>query len=592
VQTRELRPAYRRPLDEIHMPHSLAVSLRWTGRVLGALAVVVFLGLAAERGVPRSHELAQWEKPAQYFALGFATFGYVIAWRFEGVGGALMATAGVAMGVLASLEFHPTESVFTALAFFVPGLLFLLIWQRTQTVHAMAVLAAVMVILLGAGYYTSDRIYSYYFGPAHPQSSLAPQPAGLVEWMWAGGTTPSGASVRAKLNQDSAGVRLAVSEKENMSDAFFTEATAATAGENRRVVSFTIDRLNPETTYYYAIEADGRMDMSGQGRFRTLPGAAGSFSFAFGSCARSGSNGAVYDAIRESDPLFFLAIGDWFYGDIVTNNPDLYRAAYRDTLTRPAQAALYRSTSTGYVWDDHDYGGNNADRDSPSREAATAVYRELVPHYPLPAGEGNAAIYQAFTAGRVRFIMTDTRSERTPASAPDGPAKSMLGSQQKEWLKSELLAARDRYALIVWVNPDPWIDLASAGADTWGGYDTERRELAGFIADNGISNILMLSGDAHMLAIDDGTHSDYSAKGGAGFPVFHAAALDRQGSSKGGPYSEGAYPGAGQFGLVTVEDNGGPEVNVSLSGRNWKSEEIVSYEFTVSAGAPTAASVR
>lgn len=574
------------------MPHGLAVGLRWTGRVLGALAVVVFLGLAAERGVPRSYELAQWEKPAQYFALGFATAGYLLAWRFEGIGGVLMATAGVAMGILASLEFHPTESVFTALAFFVPGLLFLLIWQRTQTVHAMAVLAAVMVILLGAGYYTSDRIYSYYFGPAHAESPLRAQPVDIVDWIWAGGTTPTSVSIRARLDENSEHVRLALSKSQDMSGAVYSGEMVADKHENRRVLAFTFDGLKPDTRYYYAVEADGHMDTSRQGTLRTALQGPGTFSFAFASCARSGSNGAVYDAIRESDPLFFLAIGDWFYGDIATNNPDLYRAAYQDTLTRPAQAALYRSTSTGYVWDDHDYGGNNADRDSPSREAATTVYRELVPHYPLPAGEGNAAIYQAFTAGRVRFIMTDTRSERTAASAPDGPEKSMLGSQQKEWLKSELLAARDRYALIVWVNPDPWIDLASAGADTWGGYDTERRELADFIADNGIRNILMLSGDAHMLAIDDSTHSDYSAKGGAAFPVFHAAALDRPGHVKGGPYSEGAYPGAGQFGLVTIDDSGGPEVKVSLSGRNWTSEEIVSYEFTVSGRAATAASVR
>jgi phosphodiesterase/alkaline phosphatase D-like protein len=557
------------------------VALRWGARLLGALAVATFVGLAVERGIPRSPELAQWEKPAQYFALGFATLGYILTWRFEGVGGALMATAGVAMGALASLEFHPTESLFTALAFFVPGAMFLFVWQRTQTVYAMAALATVMVLLLGAGYYTSDRIYSYYFGPAHPQSSLQAEPVDLVEWIWAGGTTSTDVTVRAKLNEDSASVRLAVSENEDMSEAVYTAETAADRAENRRVVSFDVEGLKPDTAYHYAVEADGHVDMSRQGTFRTVPQGPASFSFAFASCARSGSNGAVYDAIRESDPLFFLAIGDWFYGDIATNNPDLYRAVYEDTLTRPAQAALYRSTSTGYVWDDHDYDGNNGDGQSATRPAVRTVYRELVPHYTLPAGEGDAAIYQAFTAGRVRFIMTDTRSERTP----DGPEKSLLGARQKEWFKAELLAAKGRYPLIVWVNPVPWIDSAGAGKDNWGGYDTERREIADFIAENNIEGILMLSGDAHMLAIDDGTNSDYSASGGAGFPVFHAAALDRQGSSKGGPYSEGTHPGGGQFGFVTVEDDGGSEINVKLSGRNWKSEELIRYSFTVPAPA-------
>ena len=62
----------------------------------------------------------------------------------------------------------------------------------------------------------------------------------------------------------------------------------------------------------------------------------------------------------------------------------------------------------------------------------------------------------------------------------------------------------------------------------------------------------MLSGDAHMLAIDDGTHNTYGGSG-PGFPVFHAGALDRPGSLKGGPYSEGAVPDGGQFGVIEVD---------------------------------------
>lgn len=61
------------------------------------------------------------------------------------------------------------------------------------------------------------------------------------------------------------------------------------------------------------------------------------------------------------------------------------------------------------------------------------------------------------------------------------------------------------------------------------------------------------------IAIDDGSNSDYSDNGGAGFPVFQAAAWDRPGSSKGGPYSEGCFTEAfrsQQFGLFSIEDDG------------------------------------
>jgi hypothetical protein len=83
-----------------------------------------------------------------------------------------------------------------------------------------------------------------------------------------------------------------------------------------------------------------------------------------------------------------------------------------------------------------------------------------------------------------------------------------------------------------------------------------------------------------MVAIDDGTNSDFSSEGGAGFPVLQAAALDRPGTEKGGPYSHGAHPGGGQFGLIDVVDDG-RSIEVTLSGRTWEGEELASLRFTV-----------
>jgi hypothetical protein len=225
-----------------------------------------------------------------------------------------------------------------------------------------------------------------------------------------------------------------------------------------------------------------------------------------------------------------------------------------------------------YVWDDHDYGPDDADAASPSRMAARRAYRQAVPHPPLPAG-GSGAIHHAFTIGRVRVVVTDTRSERTEYT--------MLGAAQREWLVGELRRAGE-YALMVWVNPDPWIDAERPGEDTWGGYAGERQLIADTIAGARVRNLVMVSGDAHMVAIDDGTNSDYATAGDGGFPVLHAAALDRRGKIKGGPYSEGAYPGPGRFGLVQVDDRGSA-VSVELSGRDWRGRTLVRHRFEVTA---------
>ncbi len=54
-------------------------------------------------------------------------------------------------------------------------------------------------------------------------------------------------------------------------------------------------------------------------------------------------------------------------------------------------------------------------------------------------------------------------------------------------------------------------------------------------------------------------------------PVFHAAALNRGGSVKGGPYSEGTYPNIsediGQYSLVTVNVVSTTEIEVTYSGK-------------------------
>ena len=223
------------------------------------------------------------------------------------------------------------------------------------------------------------------------------------------------------------------------------------------------------------------------------------------------------------------------------------------------------------MWDDHDYGANNSDALSPSRLAAMAAYRANVPSYEL-AGEVSA-IYQSFDVGRVRVLMTDARSAREPGA-------SMLGDEQLEWFLDALVAAAKDQALVVWLNPVPWVADASDGGDDWGGYATERQRIAEVIAESGIDNLLMISGDAHMVAIDDGTNTDYSLAGDTGFPLLHAAALDRPGSTKGGPYSEGAIGGSGQYGVVDITDHG-EAIHVALRAKRYDGEVLLAYDFDV-----------
>jgi len=435
---------------------------------------------------------------------------------------------------------------------------------------------------------------------------------------WSGAITPTSAVVKAKLPLERMTARLAVSKNAFLIRPVFMPLVRAETN-HYDLVEFDVQNLQPNTHYYYALEIDGRLDRASRGEFGTFPppGPA-SFRIAFASCARTASTNEVFDRIRENHPLFYMNMGDFHYLDIQTNLQWRFRAAYDTVLASPQQAQLYRSLPFVYMWDDHDYGGNNANRKSPTHKPARLTYDEYVPHYPLVFGEGDHAITQSFAVGRVKFILTDLRSERDEAKKKDDANKSMLGAQQKEWFKNELLSANGKYPLICWVSSVPWIGEAGKGTyrrvatnqfgymhhtnlvestntartnrlqypfdeDHWSVYSTERREIANFIKSNHIHGLCILHGDSHMLAADDGSNSDYATDGGAPIPIMCAAPLDQAPSLKGGPYSQGVYrvkTGEGCFGLLNVTDRG-DKIDVVYSGRNNRNEEKISLKFQV-----------
>ncbi len=414
--------------------------------------------------------------------------------------------------------------------------------------------AGVLIVLASAGCREPTS------GARLAQTEVVP-PAGFA---WSGALTPHSVDIVAGL-WASEPVRLVVRPEADTLLPFRSEPFMV--GETGRVVRARLEGLTPGTRYGYAFES--AETSLRDGTFRTPEDGPFSFEVAVGGCAQTGSDQPVFDAIREREPLFFLHLGDMFYENIAVNRPGAYRRAFGRVLRAPRQAALYRSTPLVYVWDDHDYGPNDSDRTAPGEEAARQVYRELVPHYPLADGP----IYQAFSVGRVRFIVTDLRSARDPNASREPGERSMMGAEQKAWFKRELRVANGRYPVIVWVSTVPWIAPPSPKGDNWGGFARERREIADFVKENGIRGLVILGGDAHMLAMDDGTNGDYATDGGAPIPVIQAAPLDQTGSEKGGPYSEGAYPNPstlpphpGQWIEMAVRDDGGPEVCVEWTG--------------------------
>jgi phosphodiesterase/alkaline phosphatase D-like protein len=372
----------------------------------------------------------------------------------------------------------------------------------------------------------------------------------LIAGPWSGGVTSAGAEIKAVVKADAGAVRLLLGRDAAMTGARALEArNYRAAGYAHRIVSFTATELEPDTRYHYALEIAGCRLAEKAGQFVTFPveGTPAEFKFVFASCASTGSNSRVFRAVLDESPLFFCHLGDFHYENVNTTDIGPHLDAMDEALRAERQAALYRGIPIARVWDDHDFCGNDSDGGKKGRPAAIEAFHQFTPHYPFREN-GATGIHQAFTVGRVRFLLCDVRSQRSARDQADTGAKTMLGAAQKAWLKEELAAA-GQYDLVVWANPVPWIEAPCRDEDSWAGYHTERVELASFIKQHNVRNLCMISGDAHMLAIDSGQNSGYAEGGKGGFPVFHAASLKSSPSEKGGRYSERAFKGDRQYGV-------------------------------------------
>lgn len=398
-----------------------------------------------------------------------------------------------------------------------------------------------------------------------------------VEFGWVGNVTTTSATVKARVPTGTP--TLVYSTDSNLTD---PDNLSGTEGSDS-VWTFNLSGLSANTTYYWSI-----VGWALSGKVRTFP-SSGSFTIAAASCAghpgvgnaeyttgaTETSDSPAFDRIRDRDPALFIHMGDLHYRDLNTSSSASYRTAYRDVLANTRQHALYRNVPTAYVWDDHDYGPNDSDGTYTHKATPQAVYREYVPHWTLPSA---SAIYQTFTIGRVRFILLDVRSERSPNGNTDNSSKTMLGATQKQWLKDTLDAATEPCIVLGLI--DAW---NSSLTDDWGSFSTERQELAEFFEDFGHTDkLFLLHGDIHAIMGDDGTNTQYDPGSvNDGPPLAGFAPLDGGATTYSGTYTQAASTDSNQqYGTLTFIDTGS---QITVTARAYEvsdSTEVEAWNFS------------
>jgi hypothetical protein len=362
------------------------------------------------------------------------------------------------------------------------------------------------------------------------------------DWVLVGALTSTSASFRIRGNGTPR--HFFVSSDPSIATDSVTNDMLGLDGSNETappVWEVNVGGLEPHTRYYYRLRQDaasGRILQESSFRTPGNEGIAMDFSVVAAGCSWTGSDHAIYDVMAQEDSLLMLHLGDLHYEDIAANDLDLRLDAIDKVLGSPSQQRLLGSKGLVYIWDDHDWLGNDSggnETEEGARDTALESYTLAFPHYPLPSQTGRARPpFHAFTIGTVRFVVSDLRSEAT--------ANSAYSREQRTWLLNEISLADD-YDYVIWMTSRPWIGEADAEQDNWRGYEEDRRELSQHIS-SAVSkgNFLAISSDAHMMAFDDGTNTYYGSSSNAtSFPILQTGPMDRLGSTKGGPFTEGCH---------------------------------------------------
>lgn len=367
-------------------------------------------------------------------------------------------------------------------------------------------------------------------------------------------------------------VRFVAARDMNFTDAVYSETVIPSA--EYLIAKGTIRGLEPDAEYFSRIEIGGRISSAITGRFRTPKAGPHSFSFGTASCAHTGSNALIFDNIRakaEAGEIdFYIHSGDLHYLDIAENDPVFYHRGYDLVFNSPRQGAAWASMPMYYMWDNHDLGAGRGSRDDVNRPAAINAYRARVPTPPLGSSNPETAPYYSFVRGRVRFIVSDVRSERVDRESYPSldPRQQVFFPEQKAWFFDQLMTAKAAGQVIIWVNTYPWVAPVLDSGDSWGGYKAAQNEIVDFITLHGMNQqIAIISGDMHALAYEDGTNAP------GNLITMQAAAMDRPASRKGGPYTAGPFPPSGsaevsQYGIIDVTDTGGASVGFQFRGIN------------------------
>ena len=274
---------------------------------------------------------------------------------------------------------------------------------------------------------------------------------------------------------------------------------------------------------------------------------------AFGSCLHSPVETAILDTISGTRPDLFIWLGDNIYADTV--DPAIMQARYQQLGANRRFQKLGEGCPQLAIWDDHDYGADNAGAEYPMKKESQKLFLDF---WKIPAGDPRRqreGIYHSVTLGpkgqAVQVLLLDNRYFR---QRPRVKGATLLGEAQWKWLEEQFRQPASLRLICSGIQVVP-----ETSYECWAEFPEERERLFRLIKSLRIPGVLFLSGDMH--------YSELSREADVlGYPAydFTSSGLDQTFPPCANPKRVGDAVDGHSFATISVDWSKDPQLRMEI----------------------------
>ncbi len=204
----------------------------------------------------------------------------------------------------------------------------------------------------------------------------------------------------------------------------------------------------------------------------------------------------IYPRMQELGVDFFVHTGDIEYYDKAqpfADNVELARFKWNRIYAMPFQRAFHNHTASYFIKDDHDTLKNDC---WPGQSYGDLTWEQGLALFPEQVPMGTKT-YRTIRWGKdLQIWLVEGRDFRSPNTAPDGPEKTIWGTEQKQWFFDTVKASDAAFRILI--SPTPLVgpdrdNKKDNHANT--GFTHEGNELRDFIGQQ--KNMFVVCGDRH-----------------------------------------------------------------------------------------------